>query len=48
MYFINRLSWQPVGSQATPRTLGDMEYVRTDLWNLPIIDYRVCIIFHPH
>ena len=34
--------------QVTPRTLGDMEYVRTHLWNLHVIDYHVCIILHPH
>ena len=45
---IDRLSCQPVGCQATPRTLGDMEYVRTHLWNLFIIDYHVRIILHPH
>ena len=26
---IDRLSWQPIGCQATPRTQGDMEYVRS-------------------
>ena len=41
-------SCQPVGCQATPRTLGDMEYVRTHLWNLLVIDYHVCIILHLH
>ena len=45
---IDRLSCQPVGCQATPRTLGDMEYVKTHLWNFSIIDYHVCKIFHPH
>ena len=45
---IDKLSCQPVGCQATPSTLGDMEYVRTHLWNLPVTDYHVCIILHPH
>ena len=40
---IDRLSCQPVGCHAT-RTLRDMEYVRTHLWNLLVIDYYVCII----
>ena len=44
IHFISHL----VGCQATPRTLGDIEYVRTHLWNLSIIDYHVCIISHPH
>ena len=45
---IDRLSCQPVGCQATLRTLKDMEYVRTHWWNLPIIDYHICIVLHPH
>ena len=43
---IDRLSYQLVGCQATPRTLGDIEYARTYLWNLSVIDYHVCIILH--
>ena len=45
---IDRLSFQLVVCQATPRTLGDMEYVRTHSWNLSIIDYHICIILHLH
>ena len=45
---INRLSYQPVGCQATPCTTRDMEYVRTLLYKLFLINYRVCIIFHLH
>ena len=42
------LSHQPDGCQATPHALGDMEYIRTLLWNPIIIGYRVDIILHPH
>ena len=45
---IDMLSCQPVGCQGTPHTLGDMEYIRTPLWNLSFIDYNICIILHPH
>ena len=45
---IDSLSFQLVGCQATPRTLGDMDYIRTLLWNLYVISYHLCIILHPH
>ena len=45
---IDRLSRQPSGCQATPRALGDMEYIRTFSWNPAVIGYRVRIILHPH
>ena len=45
---INRLSCQPIGCQATPRALVDRECIKTLLWKLSVINYHVCIIFHPH
>ena len=45
---IDRFSCQPLECQATPRTLEDLEYITTPWWNLPVISYHVCIIFHAH
>ena len=41
-------SCEPIGCQATPRTLGGREYLRTLLWNLSVINYHVHIILHSH
>ena len=45
---IDKLSCQLGGCQATPRALGDLEYIRTLSWNLSVIGCRVRVILHPH
>ena len=45
---IDTLSCQPILCQAASHILGDIEYIRTLLWNLSVIGYHVCIILHPH
>ena len=44
---IDKLSCQPGGCQATPRALGDIEYIITLSWNPTVISYRICIIIYP-
>ena len=45
---VEKLSCQLIGCQAIPYTLGGMEYVRTHLWNLFVIDSNLFIILHKH
>ena len=45
---IDRLSCQPVRCQATPRTVGDIGYVRTHLWNLSVIDETFYAVVKTH
>ena len=41
-------SCQLIGCQGTSHTLGDIEYIKTLVCNLAVIDYHICIILHPH
>ena len=37
-----------IGCQAPTLVLGDMECIKTSLWNFAIIIYHVHIILHPY
>ena len=37
-----------VECQVIPRTLGDMECIRTRVWNFVVIDYFIYITLCPH